>query len=178
MRRFAVLCASAAAVIVASLVLPTSPASADGGGVVNLGPGDYTIGFANPSGTTSTNQGAINARCATSSVTGSAANFTPRCVTRAIKCPATAPSCTLIADVHESASRGPVAVHGQVLFVGGFPTGSSDAQPYNCPGASNCGVRTIFTGIPPGTTMQVSAFNILYAPLFPSLIGQLSLLVD
>lgn len=178
MRRFAMLCASAAAVTAAGLLLPTSPAGADGGGVADLGPGNYTIGFTHPSGTTGTSQGAITARCATSSVTGSAANFTPSCVTHAIKCPATAPSCTLIADVHESASRGPVAVHGQVLFVGGFPTGSAVAQPYNCPGASNCGIRTVFTGIPAGTTMQASAFNILYAPLFPSLIAQLSLLPD
>src|SRR2546421_6662522 len=156
MRKFVLLAAAVSAATAAALFVGTSSANADGSTVFNLGPGQYSIGFTHPTGTISVSGGTISARCSASSLKGSAAFNTPQCVTRPIKCPVTATSCAVVANIRESALRGPVQVAGGLLFIGGSYTASAVVQPYNCPQAYSCGTRVPFACITPRTTFHLS----------------------
>jgi hypothetical protein len=176
MRRRLLVSAALAAAAVVAVLLPTSSASADGTTVVTIGPGQYTLGFTHPTGTISVGGGTISARCTAQADKGSAALQTPGCATRAIACPATATSCSVVWNGRESALRGPVAVNGLIVISGGWAT-SSYISPYNCPQQYSCGARLLFTGIPPGSVIQAGLENVAFSPNFPNVFNQVTLTV-
>ena len=176
MRKFVLIPAAVAAAMLLALLVP-SPASADGTTVISIGPSQYTIGFQHPTGTISVGGGTISARCTAGSVKASAFYLTPQCVTRLIACPVTASSCSVVVNIHESALRGPVWVAGTLVLSGGY-TSSTVLTPYNCPGAYSCGTRIRFDGLTPGETLQLGTFNVIDAPNYATVFGQLTLTVS
>jgi hypothetical protein len=155
--------------------LGTVPAHADGTTVITSGPAEYTLGFTHPTGTLAVGGGTVSARCAAVSAKGSPVFATPRCTTRQVTCPVTATSCSLAVNFQENALRGPVAFVAGIAIAGGFG-GVTTPQPYNCPGAYNCGWRLNIAFLAPGTIVQAQILNISSAN-FPSLFAQTTLTV-
>jgi len=177
MRKRLLLSAVVAAATLVTMMLPMSPAHADGTTVLTIGPGQYTLGFTHPTGTISVGGGTISARCTAQSAKGRAALATPRCDTRPVVCPAFANSCSFIWNLRESALRGPVVVGGGLLFSsvpGGYTL--TVLSPYNCPQPFTCGTRWLIDGVAPGSPVFSSAVN-LANPNFPNVFSQVSLYI-
>ena len=160
MRKFVLLAITAIAGLVASMLLATS-ARADGNTVVTAGPGQYTLGFTHPTGTLSIGGGTTSARCTAAAAKGNAFLGTPRCTTRKITCPFTAPSyCSVVVNMQDSALRGPVAFVGGASIGGGIIPGSfTTISPYNCPQANVCTWKFGFS-IHKFGTVQLQILNI------------------
>ena len=176
-RKVVTLIATGAAALSASLVIAATPATADGSIIVNIGPGQYNGTFTHPTGTLSVGGGTISARCAAKSFKGSSVFLTPKCTTRVTTCPATATSCSVVANLQEGAARGPVLIGGSISFTGGSYTSVTVLQPYNCPKANACGTRVRFNGVAPGTSVQLAGFNAFYNPNLPGMFAQTSMTV-
>jgi len=175
MRKHLLIVATAIAAMFVAVLVPTS-AHADGSTVINLGPGQYNVGFTHPTGTVTIGGGTISARCTAAAAKGSSVLLTPQCTTKPIRCPVSSAGCAVVFALQESALRGPVAVSGNVLVTGGSGAFDAVLQPYSCPQPNTCGtrVRDLFT---PGTTIQLTTFNIAVGPNFPIVFSQATLTV-
>lgn len=162
MRKRILLAAAAVAAMSVALMLPTSSAGADGTTVITAGPAQYTLGYTHPTGSVSIGGGTVSARCTAASFVGNSVLGTPRCTTRKVACPLTASFCSLAVNVQENALRGPVAFVAGYTIVGGA-SGFSTQEAYNCPGANNCGWRTAWAVVAPGSTVQSQVINFLKA---------------
>jgi hypothetical protein len=176
MRRRLLLAAAVGAATIAALLVPASPASADGSIVITAGPSQYTLAYTHPTGTITISGGTISARCTAQSFKGSSLFKTPRCTTRKIACPTTATSCSLAVNFQENAVKGPVYfVAGAV--VSGSPSGLTQEEPYNCPGVVNCGWRFSYATLAPGATVQAQIINLSNAN-YPNVFAQTELTVN
>ena len=177
MRRRLLLAAAASAATIAALLVPASSASADGSIVITAGPSQYTLAYTHPTGTITVSGGTISARCTAQSFKGSSFFKTPRCTTRKIFCPLTATSCSLAVNFQENAARGPVVFVAGVSIVGSNSGVTSTPEPYNCPGAVNCGWRFDIDTLAPGTSVQSQIVNLSNAN-YPNVFAQTELTVN
>jgi len=171
MRKLALLAAATAAALIAALFVGSS-ANADGSTVITAGPNQYSAGFEHPTGTISVGGGTTSARCTATAFKGSNVTGTPKCVTKQISCPVTAPSCTIVWTAQENALRGPVAFGAGLLITGGV-NGAAVLSPYSCPKPYSCSLKYAIN-VTPGSTLQAGVVN-LTTPNYPSVFTQIQL---